>query len=212
MATFNDFYPYVMPNVQGCPTQIVKTALRCAINDFCERTLLWRHMFDPADVVAGQKDYAFVPPVGSVITKPTYVSVNGFILQPTNEEDLDRQVQSWRDSESSQPGLFYMDYNSNLILVPTPAADIVGGLTFETALKLDATSETLPDWLFQNWAEIIAHGALMRLHAMFGKVWADTQTVAYHKMKFREGVTFAKSRAMKSFVRQGKGVQPRYFW
>lgn len=212
MATLSDFYPYVMPSVQGCPTPLVINAVRCAVNDFCERTMMWRYKFEAADLIAGQRDYSFVTPVGSSIAKPVYVAVNGFQLQPTNTDDLDALTMGWRDAESSQPAMYYMDYNSTLVILPTPTISAVGGLDLEVALKIDITADYVPDWMFQNWAEIIAHGALMRLHAMPGKAWADTQTVQYHRSKFREGITHARSRTMKSFAKQGKAVQPRLFW
>jgi len=212
MATISDFHPYIMPAVQGCPVQLVNTALRGAINDFCERTHMWRYSFVSTNLVAGQSEYTFTSPAGTVIAKPVYVAVNKTPVVATNIEDLDTLYSGWRESSASQPNMYYMDYNSHLVLVPAPAEAITAGLDLDVALKMDITSADCPDWLFQNWAEAIAHGALMRLHAMPGKAWADPQTVAYHKAKFREGITYAKSRTMKSFSRQGKTVQPRTFW
>ena len=212
MAYIVDFYPYVMPNVQGCPSALVNNAIRSAINDFCERTMMWRYAFPSADIVAGQKEYSFVPPTDTVIAKPVYVAASSCPLIATNIDDLDLLYPGWRDSENNQSSMFYMDYDNNIILVPTPNLDVTDGLDLEVALKIDLSSDTCPDWLVQNWAETIAHGALMRLHSMPGKAWADTQTVSYHRAKFREGITHAKSRTMKSFSRQGKTVQPRQFW
>jgi hypothetical protein len=212
MAVLKDLYPYVMPSVQGCPVSLVDNAIRSAVIDFCERTNMWKYSFPTTDVVGGQSSYTFTAPTNSVISKPTFVSVNSIPLIPTNEEDLDNTNPYWRSSSTLQPIAYYMDYNSTLTLVPSPTDSITSGLLMEAALKPTITTTTYPDWMFNNWAETLAHGALMRLHAMPGKVWADPSTVALHRAKFREGVSRAKSRTMKSFAKQGKSVQPRSFW
>lgn len=212
MASVQDFYPYIMPAVQGCPTPIVKNAVRHAINEFCEKTLMWRYAFVAMDIVADQSAYTLTPSVGTVIVSPVYVAVNDNILYPTNIEDLDKTCSGWRQSSANSPLMYYVDNDAVLNLVPTPYEAITGGLKVETALKMDLASDTCPDWLFQNWVEAIAHGALMRLHAMPGHVWSDTNTVAYHRSKFRDGISRAKAKTMKSFSKQSKTVQPRQFW
>lgn len=212
MATIQDIFPYVMPSVQGCPTAIVKNALRHAINEFCEKTLIWRVAVAPIDIVEGQSTYTATVPVGTVLVAPVYVAMNNNILSPTNIEDLDQTCSGWRVSSANTPLMYFADNNAALQLVPTPSESTSGALSVEVALKMDLTSDSLPDWMFQNWVETLAHGALMRLHAMPGHVWTDTTTVAYHKSKFRDGISRAKSKTMKSFSRQSKTVQPRQFW
>ncbi|KYC52199.1 MAG: hypothetical protein AMQ22_00926 [Candidatus Methanofastidiosum methylothiophilum] len=212
MASISDFYPYVMPAVQGCPTGIVNMAIKNAIVDFCDKTLMWRYTFAPMDIVDGQSSYEFTSPDDAAISKPLYVSVNGNQLYGTNEDDLDILYSGWREATSNSPVMYYMDYNSNLILVPTPSENQDGSLILQVALRPSFDAVEFEDWLLEDWGEVIGHGALMRLHAMPGKVWADTNTVQYHRAKFREGVSRAKSRTMKSFGRQTKSVQPRQFW
>lgn len=212
MAVIQDIYPYIMPSVQGCPTAIVKNALRHAINEFCEKTQIWRVAFAPMDLVKDQSEYTVTVPVGTVMVSPVYVAAFNNILSPTNIEDLDQTCSGWRVSVANTPLMYFVDNNSTLQLVPTPAEDAVGALSVEAALKMDLNSDTIPDWMFQNWVETLAHGALMRLHAMPGHVWTDTNTVAYHKSKFRDGISRAKSKTMKSFSKQSKTVQPRQFW
>jgi hypothetical protein len=212
MSTLQNFYSYVMPAVQGCPTAIVDNAIRHAVNEFCEKTMMWRYTFSPVNVVANQASYTLTPPAGSTIVAPVHVAVNNDALVVINIEDLDSMYPNWRTTTASSPLMYFMDLADALYLVPTPVNAYTGGLKVDAAMKMAATSNTCPDWLFNNWAEVIAHGALMRLHAMPGKVWADTNTVAYHKAKFREGISRAKSRTMKSFTKQGKSVQPRQFW
>lgn len=212
MATIQDFYSYVMPAVQGCPSSVVNNAIKHSINEFCEKTLMWREALDPISIVANTSEYATVVPTDTVLVAPVYVAVQSNQLSLTNIEDLDVMCSGWRNATANQPLWCYMDNAANITLVPCPITDIVDGLQIEAALKMDLTSTVCPDWLLQNWAETIAHGALMRLHAMPGHVWSDPSTVAYHKSKFRDGISRAKSRTMKSFTKQSKSVQPRQFW
>jgi len=215
MATLRDFYIHVTPSVQGCPVSLINNAIRSAAIEFCERTNMWKYGFAAQDVTANVDTYTFTFPVGVIdvmISRPTYVEVSGLQVNPTNEEDLDSLQYLWRDATNKQPQLYYMDFDNTMILVPTPSETITDGLYVEAALRPTMDATTLPDWLYDSWSETIAHGALMRLHAMPGKVWADPQTVSMHRAKFKEGISRAKSRTMKSFAKQGKTVQPRSFW
>lgn len=212
MASIKDFYPYVMPSVQGCPSALVSNAIKHAINEFCEKTSIWRVALDPINVVAGTATYAITSPTDTVLVAPVYVAISDNTLAGTNIDDLDSMCSGWRNSQSNQPLWFYMDNDSSIVLVPEPTENITDGLYIEAALKMDLASDECPDWLLQNWVEPIAHGALMRLHAMPGHVWSDTNTVMYHKLKFRDGISRAKSKTMKSFSKQSKTVQPKQFW
>jgi len=215
MSTLRDFYIHIAPSVQGCPVNLINNAIRSAAIEFCERTNMWKYAFPEQNIVAGTDTYTFTFPTGvadAMISRPTYVEVNGLQVNPTNEEDLDNLQYLWRDATSKQPQLYYMDFDNTMILVPTPSENITDGLYAEAALRPTMTATTLPDWLFDNWSETIASGALMRLHSMVGKVWADPQVVSMHRAKFKEGISRAKSRTMKSFAKQGKTVQPRSFW
>lgn len=212
MATIQNFYSSVMPAVQGCPTAMVDNAIRHSINEFCEKTMMWRATLPAFDVVANQSVYTLTMPADTALVGPVHVAVNNTALVVLNIDDLDSLYPNWRNTTASAPLIYFMDNGNALNLVPTPVNDYVAGLKMDVVLKVAETANTLPDWIFDNWAETIAHGALMRLHAMPGKVWADTNTVAYHKSKFREGISRAKSRTMKSFSKQGKSVQPRQFW
>jgi len=212
MAQLTDLFPYVMPNVEGCPTAVAKHAIRRAIIELCERTSIYKYALPTVNVVANQDNYVFDIPPGTDIVAPTYVSVNGIQVKATNEEDLDALDYVWRDATSKQPEFYYMDYDNTMYLVPTPSEDIVDGLYVEAALKPTMATESFPDFLYNNWSETIAAGTLMRLHAMIGKVWSDPQTVNMHRGQFKAGISRAKSKTMKSFTRQGKSVQPQSFW
>ena len=215
MASLSDVYPYVMPSVQGCPIGMVDTAIRNSLMEFCEKTRIWKYMCPTISLVDQQSLYPITSTDdNSIISMPTYVGVDGFNIAPTNEEDLYALDPLWRKAESRRPIFYYMDYNDNINLIPIPNLDpnIPSVMQVEVSLKPSVTSTTFPDWIFNNWVEVIADGALMRLHTMPGKVWANPQIVSLYRGKYRDGITRAKSRAMKSFARQGKNAQPRRFW
>lgn len=212
MAAIRDFYPYVMPAVQGCPTAYVDMAIRAALIDFCDKSLMWRYTFPAVSIVSGQDEYSLIAPTDAAISKPLFVSIDDTELYGTNEDDLNTLYSGWKNTTSNLPIMYFMDYQDNLILVPTPSENKTNALVVQVALRPAYNASTCEDWLLHIWGEVIAHGALMRLHAMPGKVWADTNMVSFHRSKFREGITRAKSRTMKSFGRQTKSVQPRAFW
>ena len=65
--------------------------------------------------------------------------------------------------------------------------------------------------MYDDWAEEIAAGALSRIHAMLGRVWANPQMVSYYKSIFRAGISRAKSKMYKSYIAQSKTMLPKMF-
>lgn len=211
MATWKDFHEFVLPNVQGCPVGIVNSAIRSACIEFCEKSLLWQQKSAKTDIIAGEARYGFAPPAGARVVQPTFASINDEILLQTNLQDLDDLYPSWRTYAATKPTAYFMDGEDTIRLVGKPLEDIPASLEVHVALKPTRDAAECPDFLLEDWAEVIASGALYRLHAMVGKVWAEPTLSAFHNKLFRAGASLAKGKAAKSRQRSTKIVVPRRF-
>ena len=205
------FHEFVMPNVQGCPVGIATSAIRSAVIEFCEASKLSTLNAEKRGLLAGQARYSFAAPAGTKVVEVVYASLNDKSLIKTTLDDLDELYDGWRDLISEFPTMYFMDTAETIRVVGTPMNDVPDRLEVQVARKPARSSNTCPDFIFENWAEVIAHGALSRLHAMSGKTWADTGMVAYHRRKFRDGLSRAKSKALRSRQSVPRRIIPRNF-
>lgn len=210
-VTWKDFHPHVIPNVQGCPLSIVNNAIRNAVIEFCEKSLLWKLESEHTDVLAGQNRYTFSAPADAKVSQTVFASIENRPLIMTSLDDLDALHPGWRELESERPLWYYMDTDDSIRLVGIPSVDIPKGLEVHVALKPTRDSVGCPEFILENWAETIAHGALYRLNSMMGKPWASVDMVAYHRGLFREGLSRAKSKSLRSRQGTPKTIIPRAF-
>lgn len=211
MSKWSDFHEYVLPHVHGCPVGLANNAIRNAIIEFCEKSRLWTVDATAANVLAGVNRYSFYPPEGSRVICPEYVAINGTQLLQISLDDLDALHTGWRELEQEFPMWCYMDTDTSIRLVGTPTKDITGALEVSVALKPTRSSQECPDFIREDFAEVIAAGALSKLHAMVGRVWSNPQLVKEYRRQFRYGVATARSKSMKSRQSIVSLVKPRQF-
>jgi len=198
-VNYEAFYEYVLPEVHGCPKGIAKTAIRDAVIEFCDKSFIWTAPSEKTDILAGFSRYGFdARDDDAIAASLTFASISDTPIEIVAQKDLAAVAQDWRNLSSTQSTKCFMDTPYTVRLVGTPTEDIEDGLYVEVALKPKRTSTQCPEFLLENWVEAIAHGALARLKAMVGRVWADAQLVSFHRSEFRSGVSRAKSAAQKS--------------
>lgn len=212
MVTWDKFYEYVLPSVQGCPVSIVNNAIRSACIEFCEKTLLWKQDSIVNDIVEGFDLYLFAPPPNAKVVMPYRVSINGVEVQPTDLQTLESFMPHWKEAKDSLPKYYFLANDDVVRLVGTPTETIPNALTADVALKPSRDAKSCPTFIYDDWAETIAAGALAKLHAMKGKVWAMPEMVSYYTKLFREGVSRARSKAAKSWLQESKQMLPVGFY
>lgn len=216
---WEDFYPYVRPMAQDCPISIVDAAIRAACIEFCSKSLIWNVETICGDMTAGERVYKYnnkndqisnVMPICCIIRdvrvgdKP-----EDHFAYPTNLQDLDYYEPNWRLSEAPFPKRFYMKDPNTIVFVENPTETVPHGIHLLCAVKPNRKAEGVAEFIFQDWAEEIASGALYRIHSMAGRVWANPGIVQLHYSKFRAGISRAKSKMYKSHVAQSKTMLPK---
>lgn len=213
MVTWDTFLEDVFPSVQGCPKSMVIHAIRAACIDFCEKTLIWKQDSIANDVVAGEASYSFAPPAGAKVVRPYRIEIihpdnnNVLELQPMSLETLESFDTRWRVKEERVPQAYVLTHDDTVRLIGIPTETIENGLLAYVSLKPTRTAEECPDFLYEDWAETIAAGALAKLHAN-EKVWAQPAMVQHYTKIYRDGVSRARSVAAKSWLRESKNILP----
>lgn len=158
MKPLDDFAGSINFYAPGCPDTTMYFGIRQAAIEFCERTRLWRYEDDLTSTVAEAE--ILVAPTGAEIHEIELVLFNGQELEPKSTSWLDENMLGWRAGILSGTPHFYTQTEPNTIrIVPREA----GSVDVAVWLKPSQDATELPDWLVDQYREVIAQGALARL-------------------------------------------------
>jgi len=206
MATLSNFYPFVLPEVPGCPEPTVDTATLSALIDFCEKSLVVQRDLDPVTVVKGIVDYDLEPPTNQLVSKILRVWYKGKELSPTAPDSISAPEVYNRLFEGanvgrSDPRVYLQKNDVSVSLYPIPKDTVANALTVRVALKPTRAAETIEDVLFQDYAETIAHGAKYRLLSMANKPWTNGPGASASFAAYNTGINTARQRASRGGTR-----------
>jgi hypothetical protein len=200
MATTSNFYQYVLPDVSNCPEISADIAIRAAVIDFCEKTLVLQRDHDPVTVVAGVIDYDLEPPTNNLVTKVMRVWFKGIELEamaPDNvlHAEIYNSLFVGANVNQSDPRFYLQKDARSLTIYPVPKATASNALTMRVAYKPTRSAQIIDDFLYEDYAETIAYGAKYRLLSMANKPWTNGPAAGAALAQFNAGVNVARQRA-----------------
>jgi len=199
MATLEAFLPYVEPHLLGAPLPGLLHEIRQSAITFCERTRVWKEAH-AVPLRAGVSAYEVPEPdtESGQVAILEEVRTADLLLQPQTPDDLKRRYQDWQTATGTP--LYYTQLDPNHItLVPAPVAK--GTLSVRVCCKPDRSATAVPDFLFQHYAETIAHGAVARALETRGNPYGAPKLAVYHREHFERGIHQALMQAARGFTR-----------
>jgi len=167
----SSFYKYIAPDVRGCPQPVVEEAVRDAVIEFCRKTGYWRKWLDSEVSVYEDDEYAELDlPTNTRLVDVIavqYVNNDG-----TYGDYLDRDSYEWKGFESAPRLLFN-----------TPATEDYDARV-RVSLAPDVDTDTVQDWVYDDFRDTICHGATARLQNMSGASWYRQKQAADHRYSF----------------------------
>jgi len=205
MATaLSSFLPFVLPEVPGCPGPLAEQRVLTACIEFCERTQYWRYESDPMPMEAGIDEYEVDIPSGSqLVSIIDPIKFNGAKIYGTTKELLDKnESDDWQDNQGDTPFAYYNKSLGVFRPVPYPETTISDAIKLDLALKPLPDATTVEDFLFTEFFQAIADGALAKLFALPGKAWGDPTMSAHHAGLFDDAMNKAATKAKSGFRAQ----------
>lgn len=212
MGNISSWLQGVSDRVPGAQKLDVDAAVRSVIREFCTKTLLWVKQLTAIDIIDGTASYTLTAATDQAIVTVERVEVNGLYVPPTSMDVLDREIPSWRDEESSQPSTFMVDAEKVLRLREIPTENITAGLVVWVAVKPSPTTDTIPDFIFNDWYETILDGAVSYLLKMPNKVWSNIQGGEYYNDYYKADLSEAKNRKVTGKTKLSIRVQQQPFY
>jgi hypothetical protein len=216
MAKLSDFYGRVAPYALGVPDSLMEQAVRDACIEFCSTTLLMQQMLDPITVVEGTVEYELSSPVtDTVVTMVSEVWHGTRKLElpivdniyPVGAFDVTQA-----DSANSLSWYYHIEPTQILRVFPKPtAAATTYTLTVRAALKPTRTAQTVPDVLYDEWAEAIAASALSKILMLPGQSFSDPKAATFYSMLAAKGMADGLIDTTRAYSRVGMRVSPVRF-
>lgn len=214
MKPYTTFLDYVLPEVPGCTNDMALHAIKQTVIEFCEKSLVLEVDHDPITIVRGVIDYDLDPPRDHLVTKVMKVYYKDQPLAPISTDDV-RYAQffnkNYEDAEVQEgPPRFYTQKDARTISIfPFPKETEKLALTLRVALKPTRTASQCDDLIFEDYAEIIGHGAVTRLALSPNKPYTNVQLAGAKNVMYTAGLNVARQRISRGYVRANRQVTLR---
>jgi len=192
-----DWYKYVAPDVNGIPEPTVEDTVEDVIIDFCQKTSFYRQWLedqisvavDDEEVELDLPDNTAIVEVVAIQKVETSGGYGDFI-------DPDSYIFSNQGDEAK-------------ILFNDPS-DEEYDARVRVALRPVVGFSTVPDWIYQDWRDVIAHGVKSRLLAMRSKPWYALTESEQHRAWYDQGVRKASGKVVLETVNKIRKPTARY--
>lgn len=189
VLSWDALLPYVMPYCRGVPDQIALHHIRLSTIEFCRRTGILHDV---------QKYYlqAYVNNY-QLVTDPNYDIAR--VIRVTVDKRWNYAPLNSQPPQSIGAFMYYMISPTIMQLRRPPAIDDPQGLEVETAVTPKQDSCVLDNYLYQQWAEGIAAGAIDRILSIPQTNWFDLRTAQKFELKYRKELTRARATVDRAF-------------
>lgn len=195
MAEYAEFQPAIIAHVgNDCPGLVVMSHLKTVVRDFLDLSQTWVYDCPEIEVVdRTQRMYVLDLPADSMVCKMWSIHGRKCV------------------GEYFQEPHYYINFNNQLVFesdLPTyfKKIEVVASLkTMQDAL-------TCPDFVYQNYHDIIVAGTVARIQLMPATTWFNPQSAEINQAIYKQGVDRAKNDVQDGFglKRQPKRTRPFY--
>ena len=205
MTPLRQFVTLIAPRVPRCPEPTIFQAVRQAVQQFCQRTRLWRE-HDKFRIGGDGFDYVFAPQ-GAVLHEIEYAAFNGKPLKPVPLSWLNSNMPMWRDIEGSDAQYITQIERDTIRVVPAASGEV----EILAILKPSDDAAEVPDFIANSHRTVIRDGALAELMTIPGQPFFNPDLAAYHASRFERALDVLSSSSVKGQQRAAVRSVPHYF-
>jgi len=184
MAQLSEVYPFVLPELPGCPIPMVDRAIVDSVREICRRTDILRS-YQLVSPIGGQKSYQIAPPTGMEVIDIKSVSTTGGNVYQIPLYTEASSLIPIDDSIDGETIVYYRVFpQDTLNLYPTPKSGVAfNDIRVQYSYQPVITSTTIPDDFVNRWAMCVAARVKYMLMMQPGKEWSapDYATVNKHE-------------------------------
>lgn len=183
MRDLSELAQHVLPWATTCPEPLMIQYLREATIEFCRRTRSWRSE-EIYKLTSPDQDINLVTCCDSIIhdiERVRYREDSASIWQQPMEPSSYEDVDDWQGGEAT-PMWFTQRIPNTLRVCPFAPGEIKVTLF----LKPDQRAETIPDYIVEQYPQVIAAGALAKILLLPGYDFAQPEQAMMYQAMFNE--------------------------
>ncbi len=185
------FYPYIEPDVMGCPQPGMDIAIKDALMELCEETRWWSDDLTPNALVSGTPSYTLAAPAEAEIVRPQSIKIDDRDLGPSiSREELDVRYPGWEAAVGVGPRHWFMISPTEIRLFPIPTDESVTlgyEINCRAAIKPSRTTLIIQDRFLSDVRQAVRAGALSRLLKQRA-IWRDLDRAKDEKREFEDEI------------------------
>jgi hypothetical protein len=181
MRALSQFYPFIEPEVMGCPYVVIDHHLRQALREFCDRTGVWQEWADALTLDGTTLTFDADLSSGQELVNVVRATLNGVDIDVLAGSGLPGDWDQAAPAKLTKNTLVHFD-SAQFMVFPTPTAGDV--LRVLQALQPSLAATQVGDVLLNRWADEVATGCKARLMAMLGQSWSNPTLAAKYESEF----------------------------
>lgn len=189
---------YILPWVLGAPTELILAQARLATIELCRRSGIL-HDENFFDLQKGVSEYYLTTLCDYQVVRAYEVTMlNQWTFRPTINRPARQNggpfnsVGYYGTSWWCGPYGFYMPNVDVVRITPATQQDFKEGLRVEFIVMPKQDGCTLDNYLYENFAEGIAAGAIARLKRIKNVNWSDPQGAQEYELRFQKELNRAR--------------------
>jgi hypothetical protein len=183
MKTWDKFFRDVMPDVPGCPDPIAEHAILRAAQEFFELTGVWRIWMDDTSTSLNNSEYDIGLPTNTELVRIERATLGGREIEITTADCLPID---WKTNSASLADCIHTVDRKTVMLLPAPKT--IATMRIEVTLKPGSAALGIEDFLFDQYAEMIAIGAKARLMKQPGKPYTNANDSMILTAEFKQAM------------------------
>jgi len=208
---YTDLYPYLSPELPGCPEPVILQALQKAGRMFCLDTEAWWEQIAPISLTDGTMRYRVNPSWEAEIKRIRELRINtaagisngdrGVLISPSL---YDFYPAGGKDELGVTIAENSVDLDDSL----EPAEDVTGGLEISIVIVPYLNSNDVDPVFLNSWVEALIGRTMMDLMRMVDKKWTNparaiTYELEYQKARGRARIEKIRGNTEKSTDMEG---------
>lgn len=180
MAPLSDFVPFVSPSLTDAPDTLIQQFVRQAAIAFSRELSILKDTVT-VDLQANVHDYTF--DVGN----PCLFARSAGEVRICGGRPLPR-LRTRPNPGECDPAGFWLNLPNEVYVIPHPRADVRDGLSIELILQPAQDASSLPRAFYDEFAELLADGALSRLLLLKDADWFDPRSAGIALKRYQKAV------------------------
>ena len=168
MAAYVDWVDGVLIHVGNCPRPAVLHAIKQAVIEFCDRSRVW--LFEPVgiELMVDQNRY-------EIEDQPTESTICHLWDAYTERRDCDVNI------HYESPNILVVKPKKNGQFIPYKVAPLL-------SLKPRQNSLECPDFIYDDYFEVIQNGAVAYLQLQPERPWSQFNMAQFHQLEYERGI------------------------